>query len=75
MDFFKQEKSIFRILTEALIVGILLIIVYNPFKYMFKDVNNNILLFISGSLFHIICEYTGLNIWYVKDYNKFLEKK
>ena len=70
----KKEKNIFRILTEALIVGLLLIIVYNPLKYIFKDINYNIILFISGALFHIICAYSGINIWYVKDYNNFLKE-
>lgn len=68
------KKSIFRILLEALIVGIGLIIMYNPLKYMLNDINHNIILFISGALFHIICEYTGVNIWYVKDYNNILKQ-
>jgi hypothetical protein len=66
-------KGVFRILIEAFVVGLLLIIVYNPFKYIFKDINYNIILFISGAIFHIIFEYTGINIWYVKDYNNFLK--
>ena len=67
-----SKKKISRILIEAVIVGLLLVVVYNPIKYILNDWNNNILLLVSGAIFHIICEYTGVNIWYVKDYNKFL---
>ena len=70
-----MEKSVIRILYEALIVGILLIVVYNPIKYVLNGYNYNIILLLSGALFHIICEYTGLNIWYVENYNKILNKK
>jgi hypothetical protein len=68
-----MQKDILRILFEALIVGLLLILVYNPINYILKDYDNNLILFISGSIFHIICEYTGINLWYVEDYNKILK--
>jgi hypothetical protein len=29
-----------------------------------------ITLFLSGVLFHLVCEYTGINEWYVKNYYK-----
>jgi hypothetical protein len=67
-------KNFVRILFEAFIVGILLIIIYNFIKYILINYNYNIILLISGALFHIICEYIGLNIWYVNDYNKILNK-
>jgi hypothetical protein len=68
-----MQKDILRILFEALIVGLLLILVYNPINYILKGYDNNLILFISGSIFHIICEYTGINLWYVEDYNKILK--
>ena len=70
-----MQKELLRILFEAFIVGILLIVIYYPIKMLLKEVDNNIILFISGGLFHIICEYSGLNLWYVEDYNKILKQK
>jgi hypothetical protein len=69
-----MKKSVTNIFFEALIVGILLILVYNPIYYLLKDYNNNFILFLSGFLFHILCEYSGVNIWYVNDYKKILDK-
>lgn len=70
-----MSKSILKILFEALIVGLLLIVVYNPINYLLNNYNynNNIILLVSGGIFHIICEYTGINIWYVNDYNNILK--
>jgi hypothetical protein len=31
--------------------------------------------FLSGVLFHILCEYTGINVWYVKKYKELLPPK
>ena len=69
-----MNKSVISIFFEALIVGILLILVYNPIYYLLKDYNNNFILFLSGFIFHILCEYSGVNIWYVNDYKKILDK-
>lgn len=30
--------------------------------------------FLSGMIFHIICEYTGVNVWYSKDYYEIIPK-
>ena len=74
-----MQKDLLRILYEAFIVGILLIILYYPLKILLKKIgggidNDNIILFISGGLFHIICEYSGINLMYVEDYNKILKQ-
>lgn len=70
-----SKKSYMRIFSEASIVGICLIllvmIIQNFAKYipdLFNDNKFIEILFISGFLFHILFEYTGLNLWYAKDY-------
>jgi hypothetical protein len=74
----KSYKSLFQVnLIEAPIIGILLVILFSItiiilqlIPLLKKNHNLNIILsvFISGALFHIICEYTGLNVWYSKNY-------
>ena len=77
-----SRKEIKTVIFEATVVGILLIIIFKLVNYYLFDyipnitVSKNIeLLFISGFLFHIICEYTGVNIWYSKEYVNILNNK
>lgn len=65
-------KEYSRILIEAILVGLLLVLVFNIVKYVLIEQSITVQIFISGALFHILCEITGVNIWYVKDYNKIL---
>ena len=74
-----SRKELKTVIFEAIVVGILLIIIFKLVNYYLFDyipnitVSKNIeLLFISGFLFHIICEYTGVNIWYSKEYCKLI---
>lgn len=62
---------------EASVVGIsLVILVYIIKKFMdyipnFSGHKQEVeLLFVVGFLFHILFEYTGLNLWYSKEYCK-----
>jgi hypothetical protein len=64
-------KSITNVLIEAVIVGIGLIAIVRMVSY-FKLNNEMLTLFVSGVTFHIICEYTGVNEWYARDYCKLL---
>lgn len=75
-----SKKSITLVLTEAIIVGILLVGVVKLTKnYLLPHIpdlsgqKQSIELFIiAGFLFHIACEYTGVNLWYSKEYCKLL---
>jgi len=73
-------KPINLILIESTVVGLLLIAFVKIVKdYILQYAPNlsgqkdNIeLFFIAGFLFHIVCEYTGVNLWYSKEYCKLL---
>lgn len=74
-----SKKPVLTILIESTVVGVgLAILVYLIETYLSKYLPNIIqnkkmqILFISGFLFHIICEYTGVNTWYAKEYCKLL---
>ncbi len=74
------KKSFTLVLTEAIIVGAFLI----GFVKIVKDYilpripnlsgyKNDIELYlIAGILFHIAFEYSGINLWYSKEYCKLL---
>ena len=74
-----SKKEIKSVIIEAIVVGLLLIgVVKLVSDYLLKYIpditgNKNIeLLFVSGFLFHIICEYTGINMWYSLEYCKLI---
>ncbi len=76
-----SKKPILNVFIEASIVGILLVffvkfcdkyivpLLYVPNKYITYEME---LYIVSGFLFHFVCEYTGLNLWYAKDYCKLI---
>lgn len=74
-----SKKPVLTILIESTVVGAgLIALVYIVENYLSKYLPNIIQnkkmqnLFISGFLFHIICEYTGVNTWYAREYCKIL---
>lgn len=69
-----MQKSYITIIIEAIIVGILLIIVFNATQYLLPNQRQLTQLFISGAMFHILCEVSGVNIWYAKNYVDILNK-
>lgn len=54
-----------ELLTEAFVVGILTVIVGCIMNNMVTDLV--LLLFITGVIIHLLCEYTGVNKWYCKN--------
>jgi hypothetical protein len=66
-------KNVITIIKESIFVGIILVVLYELYEYLWITTNKMINLFIVGALFHIICEYTGLNVWYSLEYCKMLK--
>lgn len=66
-----------RLLIEALVVGITFLVLFavvrSGTRLMFRDkgANSNFALALevafTAALFHIVCEYTGLNEWYCRN--------
>jgi hypothetical protein len=75
-------KPLSTIFYEATFVGVGLILLYVLTEYVFKNLNINIkdplnykyiTLFVSGFIFHIVFEYSGVNLWYSKEYCKLIK--
>jgi hypothetical protein len=69
-----SKKAITQVLLEAVVVGgglvVLMYLISNYQQSVLKSRQSNVLelAFISGLSFHLIFEYSGLNLWYAKDY-------
>lgn len=71
-------KSVLQVIAiEAPIVGFFLVLIFSlifillnliPYFKQMHMLNMLLSTFLSGALFHIICEYIGLNTWYSKKY-------
>jgi hypothetical protein len=68
-------KSVNAVLIEAAVVGVCLIAIVKIVRIVTEkwSLSEMLILFISGFVFHIICEYTGVNKWYAVEYCKLLE--
>jgi hypothetical protein len=58
-------KSLSVLALEALIVGALLALLFMLVRGRMAPVTA---VFVSGALFHILCEVTGVNAWYARNY-------
>jgi hypothetical protein len=51
---------------EALVVGLLLVLMFKIVSLM--GLGLRVTLFLTGALFHLTCEFTGINEWYARNY-------
>ena len=58
-------KSLPVLALEALVVGAFLVLIF-MFTKRYLDVVPAV--FVSGAAFHLICEVTGVNAWYARNY-------
>lgn len=65
-----MTKDFGLILFEGTVVGIGLIAVYKLVEMMASSysLSQNVVLLLSGLLFHLLCEFTGVNQWYSLKY-------
>jgi RsiW-degrading membrane proteinase PrsW (M82 family) len=78
-----MKKSISTLFIESVVVGIgslilfLIVLVLLSYIKQLKDnhpVHMAVSVFVSGMIFHLICEVSGVNIWYSKKYCELLQK-
>lgn len=72
-----SPKKVTTVLIEAIIVGVFLILFNEGVSFLFGKFKMTeikyfkyLTLFLSGALFHLVFEYTGINKWYVENYFK-----
>mgnify|MGYP001489121990 CR=1 FL=1 len=59
----------YKVLVEAIVVALLVIVIGCLIAHLLGEKCNRnlvIILFLTGIVTHLICEYTGVNKWYCK---------
>jgi hypothetical protein len=69
-----MSKDYTTVLIEAIVVGGLLLALFYTVKNIIPTYSEIVQLFITGAAFHILCEISGINLWYVKNYVEILNK-
>lgn len=67
-----MQKDYTTVLIEAIVIGSLLVLLFNTIKSIIPNYSQMIQLFITGATFHILSEVSGINLWYVRSYIKLL---
>lgn len=71
-----STKAVSTVLTEAIVVGSVLVVLYKLVSYLLpkkfmssnSEGRNIVILFLAGAVFHLMFEYSGVNMWYAKNY-------
>jgi hypothetical protein len=68
-----STKSVQTVIIEAIIVGICLVFLTKLVEVIITatkkiDMDMIKIIFLSGFLFHLVFEYTGINFWYSVNY-------
>jgi hypothetical protein len=69
----QSAKHFSTVFFEALVVGLGLLVLFFILQKLFPRMSLPSLLFIAGALFHLVCEYTGVNQWYSIKYCNLLK--
>lgn len=69
-----MSKDYTTVLIEAIVVGGLLVVLFYTVKSIIPSYSEMMQLFVTGAVFHILCEISGINLWYVKNYVEILNK-
>ena len=69
-----MSKPYVTVIIESIVIGILLVALFSIINYFIPETDQLIKLFVSGAIFHILCEVSGVNLWYVNNYQEILNK-
>lgn len=69
MEFGGSKKSVSFVMTEAVVVGAGLISLYWLVDQVLgESFDKWVKLFVAGFIFHLVFEWSGINLWYALEY-------